>query len=808
MPQRIRGPRLWGGLMNDGNGTIWGTTQYGGLADSGTVFKVNIGTGALTTVVQFTDSGAVNKGAQPLAELMSDGSGFLWGTTSGGGSSGSGTIFKLDPASGALTTVVEFTKDGATNKGSRPYARLVSDGNGSLWGTTWYGGLRDAGTVFKLNTASDVLTTMVEFTGNQTSSNGSAPNAGLLDDGNGSFVGTTMLGGIVNSGTVYQVSKTTGAVTTLISFGARPYQPNCGLMDAGDGLLWGTTVHGGAADYGTIYKMNAATGARTELLSFSGNGTSNTGRSPMGKLIADGAGFVWGTTVGGGVNDNGTVFKVNVLSGVLTTVVMFSNNGATNKGASPYEGLVNDGLGSVWGTTWGGGALGLGTVFKVNAATGELTTLVEFSGSGATNKGANPYCALTADGAGFLWGTTRLGGDGNFGTLFKVNIATGELSTVLHFTNNGVSNQGREPTSALLNDGHGFLWGTTMAGGVTDYGTIYKVEVATGLLTTVINFTYSGPTNTGGYPYAGLVDDGNGSLWGATYHGGVGNYGTVFRLNVATGVLTTVVEFTGVGPQSNGGGHSGVGSLMRFSDGNLYGASSDGGQGGGGTVYRIRLGATPVTLAGMGVTPSGVKLRGTVNPNGAATSYRFEYGTAAGSLTGSTGVGALAAGTEVLPVAVALGNLLPGTTYYYRLRADNAEQLHPQYGEVLSFTTPEAQTYAQWTVAHGLTLSGAGDDGDGDGVPNLVEYGFGLDPGNGDAQQLPQPQWSGVGGGLVVSFPEPPGLTGITYGAESSESLSTGSWVTVPDSGTGGNHVFTLPVSGGKCFLRLKVSVP
>ena len=225
--------------------------------------------------------------------------------------------------------------------------------------------------------------------------------------------------------------------------------------------------------------------------------------NPFSGLLSDGAGNFWGTTYNGGASAGGTVFKVNSTTGVLTTVIEFDDN--TNKGKQPIGGLVSDGAGNFWGTTWLGGANNDGTVFKINVSTGVLTTVVEFTGNGAANKGAGPTAGLVSDGMGNLWSVTNFGGASNDGTVFKINITTGVLTTVAVFDNN--ITKGKSPFGALVDDGAGTCWGTTEVGGANGSGTVFKINANTGMLITVVQFTGTNGT----LPDAPLVSDGAGS---------------------------------------------------------------------------------------------------------------------------------------------------------------------------------------------------------------------------------------------------------------------------------------------------------
>lgn len=740
-------------LFPDGTGRFWGSTANGGNQDLGSIFTINATSGAFTTVMEFTGASGPNKGSRPIGGLVADRGGFLWGTTSAGGSPGHGTIFKIKAATGVLSTVVEFTSSGGPNRGAGPEATLANDFLGSLWGTTTSGGTNGLGTLFRLDSSVNLLTTYIDFAGNAASNKGARPLGEMLADASGNFWGTTSAGGASSQGTVYRFHVKSRQLETLVDFnglgaGNLGRFPTSGLVNDNTGLLWGCTQSGGALEHGTIYQFQPSTGAFRTVVEFTGNGATNKGSSPQATLTLDSGGQFWGTTASGGANFQGTIFKLNPSSGVLTTLVEFTGNGGVNKGAIPSSSLTNIGT-DLWGSTFAGGVNDLGTIFRLNATTGALVTMAHFTGP----NGANPNGSLLRDGTGFLWGTTYSGGAFGQGTIFKVNLSNGALSTVADFQGTGTNARGAHPAAGLVTDGPGFLWGTTERGGSAGFGTVYRVNLASGAISTVLDFSDSGPLNPGTYPMANLLSDGFGTFWGTTTNGGAFGKGTVFTVNASSSLLSNIVQFAG--PNGEGaaeGSYPGSGGLVRHSDGNYYGATSGGGLGGVGTIYRIRLGPTPRTLVASNLTSISATLRGTLNPNGQVTQASFEYASNP-SMIGATVVpaGTISAGTTAVLVTSPISGLLPGSTYYYRLRGLNSENSQAQLGEILSFGTPTP--FAAWAGRFGLSgpASTFKADPDQDGTENLVEHVLGGNPSRYENDTI-RVESSLIGGSSVFTF--------------------------------------------------------
>ena len=350
----------------------------------------------ITTVVSFSSAG----GYSPYAGLVDDSLGNLYGTTAFGGTVGYGTVFKVSQ-NGTLSTLVNFTggADGGTSFGA-----LTRDGSGNLFGTTSRGGAFGGGTVFKISSGG-TLSTLANFATGESG----APRYGLVEDAAGNFYGTTYgTGGSSHTGTVFKLSAA-GALTTLAAFtgGSDGAGAQDRLVLDGSGNLFGTTQAGGASGFGTIFEITSG-GSLNTLASFAGG---NSGARSMAGLYLDGSGNLFGTTAFGGPYDDGTVFELPK-GGVLKTLAVF--NGVN--GYLPQSGLITDAVGNLFGTTYGGGISEHGTVFEVSH-TGVFSTLAFFRGG----DGSSPSGDLYADASGNLFGTTAFGGlAGGFGTVFMV----------------------------------------------------------------------------------------------------------------------------------------------------------------------------------------------------------------------------------------------------------------------------------------------------------------------------------------------------------------------------------------------------
>jgi uncharacterized repeat protein (TIGR03803 family) len=404
------------------------------------------GTGAiLTTLFSFDGS----DGQGPRGALVQATDGNLYGTTFGGGANGNyGTIFKITP-SGAQTLLYSFCSQPSCTDGQLPYAGLIQAIDGNLYGTTNYGGAHGFGTVFRIGlSGGNSFQTLYSFCSQSGCADGAYPWAGLIQAANGNFYGTAYAGGANGGGTLFQIAPNAGgtfSLTTLYNFCSQSgctdgQQPIAGLIQATDGNFYGTTEDGGptcaptVSGCGTAFKFNPSTGTLTTLHGFCPQGECPDGEAPYAGLIQATNGDFYGTTVAGGLGlYDGTVFQI-APSGpstfAITPLYNFCSLPLCADGQEPYAGLVQGTDGDFYGTTYQGGALDVGTLFKIAPSAGgtfSLTTLYSFCSQSGCTDGTVPYAGLIQATNGNFYGTTVAGGANNYnlGTVFMLSVGLG-----------------------------------------------------------------------------------------------------------------------------------------------------------------------------------------------------------------------------------------------------------------------------------------------------------------------------------------------------------------------------------------------
>jgi uncharacterized repeat protein (TIGR03803 family) len=375
-------------------------------------------------------------GYQPISGLIADSSGNLYGTTYQGGNSsnctnGCGTVYELKhEANGTWSEKVlhNFTNSGGD--GYSPWASLVMDPEGNLYGTAGGGGAYDYGIVFELKrkpggTWKEKILHNFNFNG----TDGVGPTVGLALDAAGNLYGTTQGGGANVEGAVYELSPTAHGLwteTILHSFnndGTDGFAPYSTVILDASGNVYGTTSEGGPYNQGTVYELSpSGGGAWTETILYSFSYNYPSGEVPN-SILFDASGNLYGTTASGTYPFDGTVFELSPSAGGWTEMVLhYFKNSA--KGGDLPNGLVFDTAGNLYGVTYDGGIYAEGNVYKLSPngdGTWSEGITHNFSNDGVD--GFFPNGGLIIDAAGKLFGTTASGGTGGQyfgGTVFEV----------------------------------------------------------------------------------------------------------------------------------------------------------------------------------------------------------------------------------------------------------------------------------------------------------------------------------------------------------------------------------------------------
>jgi uncharacterized repeat protein (TIGR03803 family) len=432
-------------VVLDSAGNLYGTTFRGGTEGWGVVYKLDAA-GNLTVLYSFM--GGVD-GASPMAAVIRDAAGNLYGTVDFGGTGESGAVFMLNAAG---KEIVLYSFPGGVDGG---YASgVIRDSAGNIYGAT-AGGTWGAGVVYKLDRTGHE-TVLYTFTGG---ADGGSPSGSVTRDSAGDLYGTASIGGIANQGVVYKLDPA-GHETVLYSFtgGTDGGYPTEGVVLDSSGNLYRTTATGGTGPfqgYGVVFELDTA-GHETVLYTFTGSDLVN---NPQG-VIRDSAGNLYGTTSDG----LGGVYKLDT-TGHETVLHNFMIG---EDGQLPNPGLILDSAGNLYRTTYQGGTSNAGIVYKLDAA-GHETVLCTFSGG---TDGGNPSAGLTLDSVGNLYGTTYYGGTGEAGVVFKLDI-TGHETVLYNFMYGA---DGYYPQAGVIRDSTGNLYGTTSGGGTKNNGVLFKIE--------------------------------------------------------------------------------------------------------------------------------------------------------------------------------------------------------------------------------------------------------------------------------------------------------------------------------------------
>ena len=377
-----------------------------------------------------------------------------------------------------------------------PSSGLVTDAAGNAYGTTASGGHGNAETVYKLSGETGLPSLVYAFSGHD----GRQPQGNLVFDSDGNLYGTTVLGGASNAcgsnkgcGTVFKLTPSNGGLwteTVLYSFCSAANctdgaYPQAGVILDSAGNLYGTTKSGGnqscqgqGPGCGTVFQLQPSQSGWTESIAYAFIGGGTDGQSPLGSLVIDQAGSLYGTVQNPGPQLGGSVFQLTPSGGswIFNLIYVFNGFSGSTDGSDPMAGLTFDGLGNLYGTTGGGGTFGFGTVFELKPNYGGWTESILYSFAGG-NDGAQPESSLVFDSSGNLYGTTFAGGGTpcSCGTVFKLTPRAGGQWTETLFRFRSDGSQGYHPSAPVLLDADDNVYGTTTSGGQGNYGVVFRI---------------------------------------------------------------------------------------------------------------------------------------------------------------------------------------------------------------------------------------------------------------------------------------------------------------------------------------------
>ncbi|MBN1339385.1 MAG: PKD domain-containing protein [Bacteroidales bacterium] len=505
-----------GGLVEAGNGLLYGLSYKGGTYNYGVLFEFDPITDTYVKKIDFNGS---SNGRYPIGSMILASDGLLYGLTSQGGTTDEGVIFKYNP----LTSSFSKEKNLSTSIGSFPMGSLFQSTNGKLYGLTPYGGANDEGVLFEYDPLTSAYIKKFDFNENES---GKFPKGSLFQASNGFFYGMTNTGGTGGYGTLFEYNLLLDSCITKVNLGSRlGIQPYGGLTRSADGKIFGMTVDGGKNNSGVIFEINLSTGVYRKVHDF-----IYSASNPKGDIVQANNGKFYGMTYTGG-NGHGALFEFDPISQEFSTKVYFDNY--TN-GSHPIGSLllVNNKL---YGMTPQGGAYSNGVLFEYDPFSETFTKLVDF-GTYATNS-SNPQGSLIQAINGKLYGTAY-GGDHGDGVIFEFDLDTYIYTNIFHFD----QNNGRHPCGKLLQSENGNFYGMTKEGGSFGSGVVFEFNPITKVYFNRLNFDGA----NGSYPYGDLTQASNGMIYGMTNFGGANNLGVLFKYNRQNNTFEKILDFDGI----------------------------------------------------------------------------------------------------------------------------------------------------------------------------------------------------------------------------------------------------------------------
>lgn len=529
-------------IMNAQTKELWGMTMQGGTGNNGVIFKTN--SNANSSSLQIVkDFDTTSPGANPdYTHLTETSDGKFYGTTSKGGKNGYGVIFQYDPVTNISKKKYDFPSRGL---GSGTNSSLLLASNGKLYGTAAGGDVftGDSTSLYEYDPSTEVFKFKIFFDSYSTSA------GDLIQASNGKIYGVYKSG---SGDALYEYNISTNILSKKVQFTGAQISPT-GLIVGENGKLYGTRSLGGINNVGVLYEYDTNTDIYTKKIDFN---TTDSGANPRGNLYRAPNNKLYGVTKIGGINNLGVIFEYDILS---NTIVKKNDFNGTEGGALPIGSFVSSNN-KLYGVTEKGGSNNLGVLFEYDLTSNLFTKRVDFDG---VEKGSLPYSSLAFASDGFLYGMTNMGGSGA-GVLYKYDPVTNIYSKKFNFNQ---ASDGIRPYGSLLQASNYKIYGLTAGGGSYNKGTMFEYDLTNKVYTKKYDFN----DDKGSSPKGSLIQTSDGKLYGMTQFGGAHSNGVIFEYDIPTNTYTKKFDFDGTN------GKNPYGDLLESSVGTLYGMTYAGG---------------------------------------------------------------------------------------------------------------------------------------------------------------------------------------------------------------------------------------
>ncbi len=517
----VNGAVPLGSLVQGNDGLLYGMCANGGGNQSGVIFAFNTGNLTFAKLKDFDYA----SGYYPHGSLLTGKDGKFYGMTYKGGNHNEGVLFSFESSTLTYTKLKDF--DGAN--GGEPLGSLVQVPDGKIYGMTSEGGNANLGIIFSFDPATSDYTIEKSFNNHD----GESPFSNMTMANDGKFYGTTFQGGVADAGVIFSFDPSLLTYKKLKDFGTdvMGQQPSGQLIRAADGKLYGMTPYGGIHNLGVIYSFDPAVSIYKKLMDFD----STNGANPFGSFMQESDGILYAMTSKGGSNNAGVMFSFNPVTAGFTKLTDFDKESGDN----PYGSLMQAANGKLYGLTSNDGKYGFGSIFSFDRSSSVFTKLFDFNyknggnpyGSLVQASNGKLYGITSQGGKGYVqrYDTT---GAGVIFSFDPVTMAYAEIKDFDYYNDGGFSD------GSFVKATNGKLYALTNKGGAAGYGVLFSFDPLTDTFNKLDDFNgYNGAN-----PYGNLMQASDEKLYGATYAGGISNAGVIFSFDPETSSFNKLID--------------------------------------------------------------------------------------------------------------------------------------------------------------------------------------------------------------------------------------------------------------------------